>query len=69
MSTPGCQRGGAQGAGDPGGGGIGGRYFADCNEAETLDRRGAPLQGVARYALDPEGARRLWALSQELLDA
>lgn len=48
--------------------GIGGRYFADCNEAEVLDRRGAaPLQGVARYALDPAGARRLWTLSEQLL--
>ncbi|MFE4017226.1 SDR family NAD(P)-dependent oxidoreductase [Streptomyces sp. NPDC059101] len=47
--------------------GIGGRYFADCNEAEALDRRGAPLQGVARYALDAAGARRLWTLSEELL--
>ncbi|MGW8783856.1 SDR family NAD(P)-dependent oxidoreductase [Streptomyces sp. NPDC055796] len=47
--------------------GVGGRYFADCNEAEVLDRRGAPLQGVARYALDPAGARRLWELSEEML--
>ncbi|WIV55825.1 SDR family NAD(P)-dependent oxidoreductase [Amycolatopsis nalaikhensis] len=49
--------------------GIGGRYFADCNESETIDRRGAagPLQGVARYALDPEGAERLWTLSETLL--
>ncbi|MFB7054548.1 SDR family NAD(P)-dependent oxidoreductase [Streptomyces vinaceus] len=47
--------------------GVGGRYFADCNEAEVLDHRGAPLQGVARYALDPAGARRLWELSGEML--
>ncbi|MGW4820550.1 SDR family NAD(P)-dependent oxidoreductase [Streptomyces sp. NPDC004227] len=47
--------------------GIGGRYFADCAEAEVLDRRGAPLQGVARYAVDPAGARRLWTLSEEML--
>lgn len=47
--------------------GVGGRYFADCNEAEVLDRRGAPLQGVARYALDPAGARRPWELSEEML--
>ncbi|GHJ37163.1 SDR family NAD(P)-dependent oxidoreductase [Streptomyces sp. TS71-3] len=47
--------------------GIGGRYFADCNEAEVLDRRGAPLQGVARYAVDPAGAQRLWALSEQML--
>ncbi|EWM18341.1 SDR family NAD(P)-dependent oxidoreductase [Kutzneria sp. 744] len=49
--------------------GVGGRYFADCNEAETLDRRGARLQGVARYAVDPENARRLWELSRQMLDA
>ncbi|MFE7282825.1 SDR family NAD(P)-dependent oxidoreductase [Streptomyces noursei] len=47
--------------------GIGGRYFTDCNESPVLDRRGAPLQGVARYALDPAGARRLWTLSEQLL--
>ncbi|MBE1495629.1 NAD(P)-dependent dehydrogenase (short-subunit alcohol dehydrogenase family) [Amycolatopsis lexingtonensis] len=49
--------------------GIGGRYFADCNETGTIDRRGdaAPLHGVARYALDPEGAERLWTRSETLL--
>lgn len=49
--------------------GIGGRYFVDCNETMTIDRRGeAPrLEGVARYALDPEGAERLWTLSETLL--
>ena len=44
-----------------------GRYFADCDEAEVLDRRGAPLQGVVRYAIDPDNARRLWTLSQQML--
>ncbi|KAB2390460.1 SDR family NAD(P)-dependent oxidoreductase [Actinomadura montaniterrae] len=49
--------------------GVGGRYFVDCNETETIDRRGdtPPLHGVARYALDPDGAQRLWTLSQTLL--
>ncbi|MET9911045.1 SDR family NAD(P)-dependent oxidoreductase [Streptomyces sp. NPDC006476] len=47
--------------------GVGGRYFVDCNETETVDRRSGTLHGVARYALDPEGARRLWDLSQALL--
>ncbi|MFI9561493.1 hypothetical protein [Nonomuraea endophytica] len=49
--------------------GIGGRYFADCAETETIDRRGqaGPLHGVARYALDPDGAERLWTLSETLL--
>ena len=51
--------------------GIGGRYFVDCNESETIDRRGAapPLHGVARYALAPDAATRLWALSETLLAA
>jgi NAD(P)-dependent dehydrogenase (short-subunit alcohol dehydrogenase family) len=50
--------------------GIGGRYFLDCNEAETIDRRASDLHhGVARYALDPDGARRLWDLSESLLAA
>ncbi|MFJ4467064.1 SDR family NAD(P)-dependent oxidoreductase [Streptomyces sp. NPDC089424] len=49
--------------------GVGGRYFADCDESEVVDRRpDTPLQGVARYAVDPDNALRLWALSQELLD-
>ena len=48
--------------------GIGGRYFADCNEAPTLDRRGAPLHGVAPFALDPDNARRLWTVSEALLE-
>jgi hypothetical protein len=49
--------------------GIGGRYFVDCNETETVDRRTRNLHGVARYALDPEGAQRLWTLSENLLAA
>jgi NAD(P)-dependent dehydrogenase (short-subunit alcohol dehydrogenase family) len=47
--------------------GIGGRYFEDCNEAETVDHRSGTLQGVAHYALDPDNARRLWTLSENLL--
>ncbi|MFI6099951.1 SDR family NAD(P)-dependent oxidoreductase [Lentzea sp. NPDC051213] len=49
--------------------GIGGRYFNDCNEAPTVDRRGEapPLHGVARYALDPDNAARLWSYSETLL--
>jgi NAD(P)-dependent dehydrogenase (short-subunit alcohol dehydrogenase family) len=41
--------------------GVGGRYFEDCNEAETgqLSAR----NGVAEYALDPEAAARLWLVS------
>ncbi|MDX3263420.1 SDR family NAD(P)-dependent oxidoreductase [Streptomyces sp. NPDC093228] len=47
--------------------GVGGRYFADCNESEVVDRRSGTLDGVARYAVDPDNGRRLWALSRELL--
>lgn len=47
--------------------GVGGRYFVDCNETEVVDQRSGTLYGVARYAVDPAGARRLWDLSQDLL--
>ena len=47
--------------------GIGGRYFADCDEAETVDRRTGTLGGVARYALDPTNAERLWNVSEDAL--
>jgi NAD(P)-dependent dehydrogenase (short-subunit alcohol dehydrogenase family) len=44
--------------------GIGGRYFEDCAEARIVDRRGAPgTGGVARYAVDPANAERLWDIS------
>ncbi|GAA4631200.1 SDR family NAD(P)-dependent oxidoreductase [Actinoallomurus vinaceus] len=45
--------------------GIGGRYFEDNNEAETLkpEAVGSSSGGVAPYALDPDAAERLWALS------
>jgi NAD(P)-dependent dehydrogenase (short-subunit alcohol dehydrogenase family) len=43
--------------------GVSGRYFEDCNEAETF----APgmRRGVAAHALDPEAAERLWDISLE----
>jgi NAD(P)-dependent dehydrogenase (short-subunit alcohol dehydrogenase family) len=44
--------------------GVGGRYFVDCNEAETVDRRTGTLGGVARYALDRANAERLWDVSE-----
>ncbi|WP_112247170.1 SDR family NAD(P)-dependent oxidoreductase [Kribbella monticola] len=47
--------------------GVGGRYFNDCNEAELLDRRSGTLYGVARYAVDPGNAERLWAVSEARL--
>ena len=47
--------------------GVGGRYFEDCNEARVVDRRGAPgTGGVARYAIDPANAERLWQVSLKM---
>jgi NAD(P)-dependent dehydrogenase (short-subunit alcohol dehydrogenase family) len=45
--------------------GIGGRYFEDCNQAETLSPEAVAtaFSGVAPYALDPDAAERLWTLS------
>jgi NAD(P)-dependent dehydrogenase (short-subunit alcohol dehydrogenase family) len=43
--------------------GMGGLYCEDCDVA-PLARGGGP--GVAGHAIDPENARRLWALSAEL---
>jgi NAD(P)-dependent dehydrogenase (short-subunit alcohol dehydrogenase family) len=45
--------------------GVGGRYFEDCNEAQTgsLSAR----NGVAEYALDPDAAARLWQVSVQAL--
>lgn len=42
--------------------GIGGRYYEDVAEARVVDRR--ENTGVARYALDPANADRLWELSE-----
>ncbi|MGZ6780280.1 MAG: SDR family NAD(P)-dependent oxidoreductase, partial [Mycobacterium sp.] len=48
--------------------GIGGRYFEDCNEARVVDRRGAPgAGGVARYAVEPANAERLWDISRQMV--
>jgi NAD(P)-dependent dehydrogenase (short-subunit alcohol dehydrogenase family) len=50
--------------------GVGGRYFEDCNEAETLMKRregGPAWGGVAWYALDPGIAERLWEESLRML--
>ena len=48
--------------------GIGGRYFEDCHEAEVVEQLDG-LAGVLPHALDPQAARRLWDVSQDLLDA
>ncbi|MFI5612582.1 SDR family NAD(P)-dependent oxidoreductase [Amycolatopsis sp. NPDC051903] len=50
--------------------GIGGRYFVDCAETPTIDRRGEvpQLHGVARFALDPANAERLWEYTSRVLE-
>lgn len=47
--------------------GITGRYFEDCAQAEPVSQRADAVAGVAPYALDPENAARLWAVSEELV--
>ncbi|MET8406141.1 SDR family NAD(P)-dependent oxidoreductase [Streptomyces sp900116325] len=48
---------------------VGGRYFEDVNEAPVVDVRptqpGTP--GVARYALDPANAERLWEMASDIV--
>ena len=48
--------------------GTGGRYFQDCQEAAVVDQLHG-ISGVLPHALDPEAARRLWEVSEELLTA
>ena len=44
--------------------GRGGLYLEDCHVAEERESDEA-VEGVSRYALDPDAAERLWALSEE----
>jgi hypothetical protein len=56
---------------------VGGRYCEDCHVAEVVDEgpigdspsgRGSLIRGgVRRYAMDPEHAKALWALSEEMV--
>ena len=46
--------------------GRGGVYLEDCQVAKIDDSEDA-VGGVRTYALDPEAARRLWAVSEELV--
>jgi NAD(P)-dependent dehydrogenase (short-subunit alcohol dehydrogenase family) len=48
--------------------GVGGRYFEDCNEAPVVEQL-AGIHGVMPHALDPDDARRLWDVSEQLLAA
>ena len=50
--------------------GVGGRYFEHNQQAIVSDDPEvayAEGHGVARYALDPDNARRLWELSEDVL--
>ncbi|WP_329565246.1 SDR family NAD(P)-dependent oxidoreductase [Streptomyces sp. NBC_01361] len=44
--------------------GLTGRYFEDCAEAKPVTQRAGAVAGVAPYALDPDNAARLWAVSE-----
>ena len=45
---------------------VGGRYCEDCHVAEVEDTRGSRT-GVRSYALEPERATALWALSETMV--
>jgi NAD(P)-dependent dehydrogenase (short-subunit alcohol dehydrogenase family) len=45
----------------------GGVYCEDCNIAAAVGPEDASFAGVRPWAIDPEGAERLWALSERLL--
>ena len=45
---------------------IGGRYAEDCAVSEVSDEK-APSAGVRSYAVDPDRARALWALSEQMV--
>jgi hypothetical protein len=43
------------------------RYLEDCDEARVVMSRPTDFSGgVARYALDPGNAARLWTLAEQL---
>lgn len=45
--------------------GVGGLYLEDCAEAAPWSKDN-PMKGVMPYAIDPEAAERLWAMSEEI---
>jgi NAD(P)-dependent dehydrogenase (short-subunit alcohol dehydrogenase family) len=49
--------------------GIGGRYFADCNEAHVVSAYTTDMTAVAPFALDGANAERLWDVSEALVGA
>ena len=46
---------------------IGGRYFENCNEVETVTKRPDNYEGLAMYALDKDNANRLWDISMKMI--
>ena len=46
--------------------GMGGVYCEDCDIAEVVPADGTASSGVREYAINPDYAARLWALSAEL---
>lgn len=48
---------------------VGGVYVADCVVQAVATRRPDDLGGVAPFALDADNARRLWDLSEAMLQA
>jgi len=46
--------------------GRGGLYLEDCHVADVNDSEKAP-DGVRSYALDPDAAKRLWSVSEEMV--
>lgn len=49
--------------------GIGGRYFQDDLDEAELVEQVQGIKGVRPYALDPEQAKRLWTVSEDLVAA
>ncbi|MHC1559772.1 SDR family NAD(P)-dependent oxidoreductase [Actinomycetospora sp. C-140] len=45
--------------------GRGGLYLEDCEVAEVVDGNASGRDGVRDYAVDPDAAARLWAVSAE----
>ncbi len=46
---------------------VGGRYCEDCHVAELKDEGEMMSGGVRAYAVDPERAKALWALSEAMV--
>jgi NAD(P)-dependent dehydrogenase (short-subunit alcohol dehydrogenase family) len=49
--------------------GVTGRYFEDNQEAPVVTDGEGHTSGVARHALDPDAAERLWRLASAAMDA